>query len=189
MENEVKHDEHDHDETNDTGFDETGLKNVLSGLEAEDAENGDDFDPDANPYQSEEDKEREAEKKAAIERKRHEQAVETVVQALGMYESGIQMGLHGRFVLDESEKLRLAQNFAPAVVKHLPEGFDFRAALFGQYMPEVMAIIGVYMLGKSTIASVKELRQQDKDEKAAAEREKRQRRASANEPEPEPIAA
>lgn len=188
MENEVTHDEHDHDEANDTGFDETGLNNVLSGLEAEDAEHGDDFDPDANPYQSEEDKEREAEKKAAIERKRHEQAVETVVQALGMYESGIQLGAHKRFMLSEDEKRQSAEYLAPAVVKYLPENFDIHSALFGKYKAEIMAVIGVYMLGKSTIASVKELRQQDKEEKAAAEREKRQRRASANEPEPEPVA-
>lgn len=180
-----------HTETEfETGYDETGFNNVLKDLEAEDAENGEDFDPDTAPqYQTEAEKEREAEAEAEREQKRHQQAVETVIQALGMYETGIQLGAHKRFTLSEDEKHTTAEYLAPAVVKYLPDGFDIHSALFGKYKAEIMGIIGLYMLSKSTVASVKELRAQDKQAAEDAKRAKQRQKVQANDAEPEQAAA
>lgn len=169
------------DDEHDTGFDETGFNNVLKNLEVEDAANDEDFDPDtAEQYESEAEQERKAEAEALREQKREEKAAQTVIQALDMYETGIQMGAHKRFKLSDEEKQSAAQYLAPAVVKYLPEGFDIHTALFGKYKADIMAIIGVYMLGKSTLASVKELRQQDAEAKAEAEKAKRRASVAAN---------
>ncbi|MEC8231284.1 MAG: hypothetical protein VX061_07585 [Pseudomonadota bacterium] len=180
-----------HTETEfETGYDETGFTNVLKDLEAEDAESGEDFDPDTAPqYQTEAEKEREAEAEAEREQKRHQQAVETVIQALGMYETGIQLGAHKRFTLSEDEKHTTAEYLAPAVVKYLPDGFDIHSALFGKYKAEIMGIIGLYMLSKSTVASVKELRAQDKQAAEDAKRAKQRQKVQANDAEPEQAAA
>lgn len=180
---------HDDNETV-TGYDEAGYKNVIDNLAAEDEENNEDFDPMAGEqYQSEAEKEREDEAEALRKQRKLEQARQTVIEALGMYETGVGVGTRTSFVLSDYDKEQAAINLAPAVVKYLPEGFNIKSALFGKYEAEVMGLIGLYMLGKSTIASVKELRRQDAEAKAEAEREKRRASVQANDQTPETDAA
>jgi hypothetical protein len=184
-ENEL-HPEHD----SETGYDESGFNHVMKSLEAEDVESGADFDPDtAEQYQSEAEAQAKAEAEAKAEQRRHDKAVLTVVEALGMYETGIQVGTRTRFKLSDDEKQETATYLAPAVVKYLPEDFSIHGALFGKYKAEVMGVIGLYMLSKSTIASVKELRAIEREEKAEAEKAKRRERESANQEQREQAAA
>lgn len=153
---------------------------TLEKLSLQDYENEPDFDPDAPTAEDAAAAEAEAARKAAeAEARKLEKAQLTVIDALGMYETGIQLGAHSRYVLPDDEKAAVAANLAPAVVKYLPEDFDIKSALFGRYMPEIMGVIGVYMLGKSTVVSIRALKAEDAEKKRQQAEAKRREQAEA----------
>jgi hypothetical protein len=103
-------------------------------------------------------------------------------QALDYYEAAIGFGGHKRFALDDETKDHSAEQLTPLALKYLPEDFDLNLLIFGKYGPEIMGIFAIYTLGKATVVSVKQLKQEDKnaiDDKREQDTKKAQARKQA----------
>lgn len=152
-----------------TMFDDAGAKRLDRKLEKADEMNEPDYNPDAEKeHESEQAKQtREQNELVQLEQLREQEALQSVMQVLDMYESGIQLGAHRKFSLAQDEKAAIAVNFVPIIRKHFPDGFNIHDVMFKKYKPEVMCLIGVYMLSTQSYKMIKELKAEDKVEQQA----------------------
>ncbi|WP_416308540.1 hypothetical protein [Neptunicella sp. SCSIO 80796] len=96
------------------------------------------------------------------QKERETEAASVIYESLGAYEFGICLGVHKRYQLPETDRAMVAGLLAPIVVKYVPDGKDLQEWILGKYKAEGLAIFGLFMLGRSTMSTIKTLKAEDR---------------------------